>query len=88
MPSPLERRPLASMESREPRSIRFGSSEWGALVTAARARGLEPAAFVRDLALMALMIVDTPHLMEAHLKNLAVLRTGSQPQKLNGAAAQ
>lgn len=86
MPSPLERRPLATIESREPRSIRFGSSEWGALVAAARARGLEPAAFVRDLALMALMIVDTPHLMEAHLRNLSVIRAGSQPAKVNGVA--
>jgi hypothetical protein len=69
------RKPLAPpMESRDPKSIRYNPSEWAALSEAARQRGLEVSAFVRDLSMMALMIVSTPGLMEAHLRALAVLR--------------
>ena len=73
MPQP-ERKPLAHAESRDPKSIRFCPAEWAAITDAARARGIEPSAFTRDLSLMALMIVQTPILMEAHLKTLSVLR--------------
>ena len=78
----LTRKPLSSMEARDPHSLRFSAGEWSAIVTAARARGLEPAAFGRDLCLMALMIVESPVLMEAHLKVLSVIRAGS----VNGVA--
>jgi hypothetical protein len=72
-----ERKPAAPMESREPKSIRFGAAEWAAVVDAARVRGTEPSALVRDLTMMALMIVSHPALMEAHMKATAVLhRTG------------
>jgi hypothetical protein len=74
------------MESRDPRSIRFCASEWHAVTDAARARGMEPAAFARDLCLMALMIVQSPVLMEGHLRNLSVIRAGSQAEKTNGVA--
>ena len=73
MPQP-ERKPLAHAESRDPKSIRFCPAEWSAITLAAQARGIEPSAFARDLSLMALMIVETPALMEAHLKTLSVLR--------------
>lgn len=73
----LSRKPLASMERRDPRSIRFCESEWNAIGLAARARGVEPAAFARDLCLMALMIVQSPALMEGHLRMLAVIRAES-----------
>jgi hypothetical protein len=66
-------KPLAAMESREPKSIRFGSAEWAAISEAARQRGTEPSAFVRDLTMLALMIVSSPPLMEAHMKATAVL---------------
>lgn len=77
-PDAQARKPLASMEARDPRSIRFCASEWNAVTEAARARGIEPAAFARDLCLMALMIVQSPTLMEAHLRSLSVIRAGSQ----------
>jgi hypothetical protein len=76
---PLEplRRPLAHAESRDPKSIRYCPAEWDAITLAAHARGIEPSAFARDLSLMALM-VETPALMEAHLKTLSVLRPSGQ----------
>ena len=70
------RKPPVAMESREPRSIRFSPAEWAAVTHAARARGTEPSALVRDLTMMALMIVSTPALMEAHLRAMAVLHQG------------
>lgn len=73
MPEPT-RRPLAAMESRDPKSIRFNPTEWAALTEAARQRGIEPSSFVRDLSMMALMIVSTPGLMEAHLRAMSVVR--------------
>ena len=73
MPQP-DRKPLAHAESRDPKSVRYSPSEWAAIVEAARARGLEPSAFARDLSMMALMIVSTPMLMEAHMRTLTVLR--------------
>ena len=72
-PGDGSRKPLAAMESREPRSIRFSPAEWAAVTHAARARGTEPSALVRDLTMMALMIVSTPSLMEAHIRALTVL---------------
>jgi hypothetical protein len=66
------------MESREPKSIRFNPTEWAALAEAARLRGLDPSSFVRDLSMMALMIVSTPGLMEAHIRAMAVLRGPGQ----------
>ena len=69
-----DRKPLAHAESRDPKSVRYSPSEWAAIVEAARARGLEPSAFARDLSMMALMIVSTPALMEAHMRTVAVLR--------------
>lgn len=69
-----DRKPLAPvMESRDPKSIRFGAGEWAAITEAARARGTEPSALVRDLTMMALMIVSHPALMEAHIKATAVI---------------
>ena len=49
-----ERKPPVPMESREPHSIRFTPTEWAEIATEAQARGLEPAVFVRKLALIAL----------------------------------
>ena len=73
------RKPLAPpMESREPKSIRFGASEWAAITEAARARSTEPSALVRDLTMMALMIVSSPALMEAHMRALAVLHAAGR----------
>ena len=70
----MDRRPLAHAESRDPKSIRYCPAEWAAITEAAQQRGIEPSAFARDLSLMALMIVQTPALMEVHLKQLSVLR--------------
>jgi hypothetical protein len=66
-------KPAVAMESREPRSIRFAPAEWRAITDAATHRGTEPSALVRDLCMMALMIVSTPALMEAHLRAMAVI---------------
>lgn len=60
-----DRRPLAPMQSREPKSIRFTPVEWEALSAAARTRGLEPAVFVRMLTMYALTITQAPTLAEA-----------------------
>lgn len=73
-----DRKPPVAMESRDPKSIRYCPAEWAAITEAARARGMEPSAFARDLSMMALMIVSTPALMEAHLKTLSVLRPNGQ----------
>jgi hypothetical protein len=69
----MSAKPLAAMESREPKSIRFGAAEWTAISEAARQRWTEPSALVRDLTMLALMIVSSPALMEAHIKATAVL---------------
>lgn len=84
----LTAKPLSSMEARDPYSVRFAAGEWDAITTAARARGLTPRAFARDLCLMGLMIVSSPVLMEGHLQTLAVLRAGSTPVSPNGHAAK
>ena len=57
--------PAPPMESRLAHSIRFNSVEWEAICTAARARALEPAVFVRLLTMYALGIVTAPTLAEA-----------------------
>ena len=73
-PETLRRPPVKMMESREPRSIRFCASEWAAIVEASRQRGIEPSTLARDLCLMGLTITQTPALMEAYVRGLAVLR--------------
>lgn len=71
MPSPLERRPLAKMESLEARTLRGASSMWAAMDRGARTRGLESAEFGRNCLLMGLMMTMNPHLMEAAVRVLA-----------------
>jgi len=61
------RKPLAAAESREPKSIRFTPSEWEEIATEARRRSLEPAVFVRMLALFALEDVTRSSRVEASL---------------------
>ncbi len=79
MPPP--RKPAGAMppmESRAPHSIRFNSLEWSAICLAARARALEPAVFVRMLALYALSIASAPALVEAPLGIPPQMLAGSQ----------
>jgi hypothetical protein len=73
-----DRRPLAPMESREPKSIRFTPTEWATIADEARARGLEPAVFVRMLTMFALEDVTRSSRVEASL--------GMPPQNLRGSA--
>ena len=73
MTAPL-RKPLAVAESRDAHSIRYAPSEWAAFVEAAMLRDEEPSKFVRDCSLMGLMVLESPFLMEAYLKHLAVTR--------------
>lgn len=62
----LDRRPPARMESRNlAKTIRFTEDEWTAISDAALSRHLEPAPFVRILALYALRITETPGFLEA-----------------------
>jgi len=60
-----DHKPPVAMQSREPKSIRFTPIEWDAIADSARRRGLEPAVFVRMLAMYALSIADAPTLGEA-----------------------
>jgi hypothetical protein len=88
----MDRRPTAKMNSREPvaverrepHSIRFTPSEWDALNDSALARGLEPAVFVRMLAMYALRIADAPVIAEASL-GIPGQMLGGAPQMLAGA---
>jgi hypothetical protein len=68
------RKPLAAAESRDPHSIRYSPSEWEVFRVAARLRDQDPSVLVRECSLMGLMMLDTPALMEAYLKHLAVTR--------------
>ncbi len=61
----LARKPPAKMESREPHSIRFSDTEWGAVADEARRRGIEPSRFARKLCLMGLTMARTQAAMEA-----------------------
>jgi hypothetical protein len=54
------------MESRDPHSIRFSDTEWGAIAEAARARGVEPSRFARKLCLIGLTVARTQESLEAH----------------------
>ncbi len=74
MSVPVGRKPLAVAQSRDPKSIRFCPAEWAAIAEAALLRGLEPSAFARDLCLMGLQVIETPALMEAYVRGLAVTR--------------
>jgi hypothetical protein len=64
---PADRKPLAAMQSREPHSIRFTPDEWEAICAIARARGFEPAVFVRMLTMYALDDVTRSTRAEASL---------------------
>jgi hypothetical protein len=66
------------MESRAPHSIRFTPTEWDVLVSVARGRGLEPAVFVRQLAMYALSIVQATAFGEAALGVPAQMLAGAQ----------
>ncbi len=75
----VERRPLAPpMESREPKSIRFTPTEWVLISDEARSRGLEPAVFVRMLAMYALSIAQAPAVREASLGMPSEMLAGSR----------
>lgn len=69
------------MESREPKSIRFTSTEWLHLSEAARARSIEVSTFVRECALMGLTMTQSPTVMEAYIRALSVTRAsyGGKP---------
>ena len=47
----MDRKPLVTMERREPHSIRFKESEWAMFLAAAGAIGLEVTRYVRECAL-------------------------------------
>lgn len=72
------RKPPAPMESREPKSIRFTPTEWAAICEEARARALEPAVFVRLLAMYALEDVTRASRVPASLGITAQMLGGSQ----------
>lgn len=72
-----ERKPLASMESKEPWTIRFSPCERAAITEAAIARGLDPSAFAREVSLIGLNVICTPDLIEAYLRTSAVLRASN-----------
>jgi hypothetical protein len=72
------RKPLAPMESREPKSIRFTPTEWAAIADAARDRALEPAVFVRLLTMYALEDVTRVARVPASLGVTAQMLAGSQ----------
>lgn len=74
---PLERKPLASMESKEPWTIRYAPCERAAITHAALARGIDPSAFAREVSLIGLNVISTPDLMEAYLRTSAVLRASN-----------
>lgn len=50
----MERKPLAPMESREPRCIRFKPSEWEEIRATAGVAGIEVSTFARECCLMGL----------------------------------
>lgn len=77
---PSRKPPQKVLESRDPKSVRYTPTEWAAITEAARLRDADPAAFARDLSLMGLQVIETPALMEAYVKHLAVFRA-------NGVAA-
>lgn len=70
----LERKPLASAESKEGWVIRFAPCERAAITQAAMQRGLAPSTFAHDLSLMGLTLVSSPVLMESYIRETAVLR--------------
>jgi hypothetical protein len=74
MTETVPRRPLATMESREPRSIRFCPQDWQRLSVAARERGVEASALARDCCLMGLSILLDPVLLEEHVRASSRLR--------------
>ena len=69
------------MESREPKSIHFNSTEWLHLSEAARARGVEASTFVRECALMGLTMTQSPVVMEAYIRALSVTRTAYEGKR-------
>lgn len=74
----MERKPAAKMpapETREPKSIRFEPSVWVRITDVALARGTEPSALARELALMGLTILENPAVAEAYMRSLAALHT-------------
>ena len=77
-----DRKPLAHAESREPWTIRFAACERAAITEAAHHRGLDPSSFARDLSLMGLQLISHPVLMEAYVRETAVLRTSyGEPER-------
>ena len=78
---PTPRKPLQPMpapESLEPHSIRFQPRDWAALSAAARARGLEPAVFVRRLTMFGFSILQAQVGTEAAVGMLGQVLSGSQ----------
>lgn len=73
-----QRKPLAPMESRDPKSIRFTPTEWAAISDAARERGLEPAVFVRMLTMYAMEDVIRATRVPASLGMRQEMLAGSQ----------
>lgn len=73
MPDPA-RKPAAPMESKEPRSIRFGPQEWQRIADAARGRGIEASALARQCCLIGLGVIEDPAMMEAHIEATSRLR--------------
>jgi len=71
---PLDRKPLAAMQSLQGWTIRYAPCERAAITDAARARGFDPSSYARDLSLMGLTLVESPTLMEAYIRETAVLR--------------
>lgn len=61
-------KPPARMESREPRCIRFKPSEWEELANAARAAGLEPSRFAREMCFIGLSVHQATALRQSHTR--------------------
>lgn len=80
MPQP-ERKPLASLQSKEVWSIRFAACEREAITAAAQQRGLDPSTFAHDLSLMGLNLLSSPVLMESYIRETAVLRASHEGAK-------
>jgi hypothetical protein len=60
------------MESREPHSIRFSDTEWGAIAEEAQRRGVEPSRFARMLSITGLKVLPGIEAAEAYRRNALV----------------
>ena len=64
-PMPAKPPAKAIPQTREPKSIRFMPAEWSAIEDEARARGIEPSRFCRQLALTGLSMLRAQAALEA-----------------------